>query len=48
MYANDYLHVHDEMFLFPWICRCGHHFCYLCGSAMAKGNHRCSKCKRTW
>ncbi|VAI32762.1 unnamed protein product [Triticum turgidum subsp. durum] len=30
------------------VCRCGHHFCYLCGSAMVKGNHRCSKCKRTW
>ncbi|XP_048555713.1 E3 ubiquitin-protein ligase RSL1-like [Triticum urartu] len=30
------------------VCRCGHHFCHLCGSAMAKGNHRCSKCKRTW
>ncbi|XP_037471860.1 uncharacterized protein LOC119346834, partial [Triticum dicoccoides] len=24
--------------------KCGHHFCYLYGSAMVKGNHRCSKC----
>lgn len=30
------------------VCRCGHCFCYLCGSTMVKGNHHCSKCKRTW
>uniref|UniRef100_A0ACD5XS33 Uncharacterized protein n=2 Tax=Avena sativa TaxID=4498 RepID=A0ACD5XS33_AVESA len=30
------------------VCRCSHRFCYLCGSPMVKGNHHCSKCKRTW
>ncbi|XP_024310537.1 potential E3 ubiquitin-protein ligase ariadne-1 [Brachypodium distachyon] len=30
------------------VCRCVHCFCYLCGSTMVKGNHHCSKCKRTW
>ncbi|XP_037431095.1 probable E3 ubiquitin-protein ligase RNF144A-B [Triticum dicoccoides] len=27
-------------------CRCGHCFCYLCGSTMARSNHYCAKCKR--
>ncbi|GJM98798.1 hypothetical protein PR202_ga15837 [Eleusine coracana subsp. coracana] len=30
------------------VCRCRYCFCYLCGSPMTKGDHRCSKCKRTW
>ncbi|KAI4990336.1 hypothetical protein ZWY2020_038699 [Hordeum vulgare] len=25
-------------------CRCGHCFCYLCGSTMARNNHVCTKC----
>ncbi|KAG8050183.1 hypothetical protein GUJ93_ZPchr0009g1346 [Zizania palustris] len=30
------------------ICRCGHCFCYLCGSPMSRQSHHCSKCNRTW
>jgi hypothetical protein len=40
--------IYDERLLSPPFCRCSHRFCYLCGSAMVKGNHHCSKCKRTW
>ncbi|XP_062200026.1 E3 ubiquitin-protein ligase RSL1-like isoform X2 [Phragmites australis] len=30
------------------VCRCQHCFCYLCASPMSRGNHHCSRCKRTW
>jgi E3 ubiquitin-protein ligase RNF144 len=34
--------------LHPQNFRCRYRFCYLCGSPMTKGDHRCSRCKRTW
>jgi E3 ubiquitin-protein ligase RNF144 len=36
------------VFLILQIFRCRYCFCYLCGSPMTKGDHRCIRCQRTW